>query len=796
MRKVFLLLILTLPLLLFSQKKTSEIYTISGKILDLETNKPIEDATIIFKGQDSVQIKCGAISNAKGNFSIDVNEGTYYATVEYLSYKSKKLNISTINRDLNIGVVFLEVDTEFLKEVEVLSEKKAIDFKANKMIFNVGKDISASGSSTTEILNNIPSINVNPDGEITLRGQNDVTVMINGRTSTMTKSEALKAIPAGSIENIEVLTSPGAKFKASSTGIINIILKKGKDEGLNASLTTTAGHKDYYGGLLTLNHKSKSINFFTNTSYSHSNPITTSNSKSEFFNMNNSSLFLNEKSEFDSKKNGFISTIGSDFYLSENTTLTSTFNFTKIASNSLGDTNTDFLDNTYTTTAINNRKYDRNFNNEIFEFIVDFEHNFTKEGRKLTSYIQFLKDDETKENNVTNTNATFTNEIYTEIAKLQNLVVDFSYITPFGKASSLSIGYTGEFGEFPIDYMGTFTDKNMDYHENIHATYFEYEYESDKFYFSTGVRGEFQESTLDYLDINSTIDKKHNGIFPSSSINYNFNDTNNINLSFKTGMQRLSPLKMQPYEEKISETSSYKGNETLEPVKFYMLDLSYAFSKLNFTISPNLFFQNYQDFWQDVTYETGEQINGINKLITTPENTGNLNYYGLNITSTLKVNNTLNFTSNLYLVNFDRTGTFETINTANQTIVKNFNNSNWTGSASLLTQIKINNLFDFQINAKHQLKSENLYFSRKARTYASLAINKDLFEKEASINLTVDDLFLSNTTNRDRFDTNYFSKSLIENKYRTILLSFTYRFNQSKKDRRIDFDKKDFTPKY
>ena len=261
-------------------------------------------------------------------------------------------------------------------------------------------------------------------------------------------------------------------------------------------------------------------------------------------------------------------------------------------------------------------------------------------------------------------------------------------------------------------------------------------------------------------------------------------------------LRQNNPQIMQPYEEKISETSSYKGNETLEPVKFYSLSIDYTYSKTNFTISPNLFFQKYKGYWEEVTYETGEKVNGISKLITTPENAGDLNYYGANITSTLKVNNVLNFTSNIYLVNFDRTGTFETINMANQTIVKNFNNSNWTGSASLLTQIKINNLFDLQVNAKHRLKSEDLYFSRKARTYASLAINKDIFEKEASISLTIDDLFLSNTTNRDRFDTNYFSKSFIENKHRTILLSFTYRFNQSKKDRRIDFDKKDFIPKY
>ena len=223
MRKVILLLILIVPTLLFSQKKKSEIYTVSGKILDAITKKPIEDATIIFKDTDSTQIKCGAITNQHGIFSIDVIEGNYYASGEFLSYKLKKLNISTITRDLNIGSVELEIDTEFLNEIEVVSEKRGIEFKTNKMVFNVERDISSAGSSATEILNNIPSISVDPDGGVSLRGQNGVTVMINGKTSSMSKNDALKSLPAGSIEKIEVITNPGAKFKASSNGVINII---------------------------------------------------------------------------------------------------------------------------------------------------------------------------------------------------------------------------------------------------------------------------------------------------------------------------------------------------------------------------------------------------------------------------------------------------------------------------------------------------------------------------------------------------------------------------------------------
>ncbi len=260
MRKIFLLLIILTPLLNFSQTN-NPIYTISGKIVDSSTKLPIEDATIIFKSIDSNKIMYGGITNKRGRFEVDLAKGTYNASVEILPYKTKKLNISSITRDLNIGTVELELKTEFLDEVEVIAEKSTLEFKRNKQVFNVGKDISSTGASVSEILANIPSVDIDPNGNIKLNGRDDVAVMINGKLSTLSKSDALKSLPAGSVEKIELLNNPGASYSATMGAIINIILKKGKEEGLNASLTGTGGFKDYYGGLLTLNHKSKKLIF-------------------------------------------------------------------------------------------------------------------------------------------------------------------------------------------------------------------------------------------------------------------------------------------------------------------------------------------------------------------------------------------------------------------------------------------------------------------------------------------------------------------------------------------------------
>lgn len=796
MRGILLLLIILTPLLNFSQENKNPTYTISGKIIDAISKKPLEYATVVFKNLDSDQIKFGCITNHRGNFSIVIEEGAYNATVEYIAYKTKKINISTVNRDFNIGTILLELDTEYLDIIEITAEKRALEFKPNKLVFNVERDISAAGSMAIDILNNIPSVSVDPDGNISLRGQDNITIMIDGRISLLTKYEALKSLPAGSIEKIEVITNPGAKYKATSFGIINIILKKGKNHGLNASITATGGYKDYYGGLLTLNNKSNQMNFFTTASYFHRNPVRLANSENEYFNNNNSSIFLNEYSENNNKADVFYSTIGADFYLSDRSTLTATINYQNIDNIGNSTTETDFFDASKRLIESNNRSHLEKFDDEIVEFIIDFEHHFKKEKQVLTSSITYSKDDETYVNNIDNTNEGFTNEDYSIKNTLKSTFFDIQFSNSFNEISNYTIGYNGEFGKIPFSYSNVSNNNDINYSEDIHAVFVTYDHEGEKIYYELGLRAEFAESKIDYINLNTSQKKQYNDLFPSVYLEYNFNDSKNIYLNFSKKIQRPTYDKLQPYEQKISETSSYIGNEKLDPVYADLINLAYTYSGDKIIFAPSFFFNRYTGYWQDVTYETGEQVNGVIKIITTPVNIGTVNYYGVNLSTILKASKSLNFTGNILLANFDQSGTFETINTANTTIIKDYNYTSLNGSISLLTQLKIPNVFDFQTNIKHHLISKGAFSTRKAYTYASAAIYKDIFHKNASISLTVDDLFKSNKTNRDRFDDAYFSKSILENKYRTVLLSFTYRFNQSKKDRKIDFDKKDVKPNY
>jgi outer membrane receptor protein involved in Fe transport len=796
MRKLFFMLLISIPTLIFSQQKKTPLYTISGKIIDASTKLPLEDATIIFKSLDSTIINSGAITNQKGKFSVEVIKGDYNAIIEFLSYKTKKIKISSITNNLNIGTIELELDTELLAEIEIIGEKSTIEYKQNKVIYTVGKDIASNGGVATDILNNIPAVSVNPNGDITLRGFETPTVLINGKTSSLSKTDALKTIPANAIETIEVLTNPSAKYKSSATGIINIILVKEKDQGLNASITAAGGYKDYYGGMLTLNHKAKKVNFFTNTSYFHRNPIKIAFYKNEYFNNNNTISFLNEESENNNKDNGFTSVIGADFNLSDKATLATKINYTNISNEGATTTNSTIFDASKTKVSDNFRHHIGKFDDEIFEFIVDYEQLFNKEGQKLSVSYMLTNDNEVYNNIITNSNDVFTTEDYIEDNTLKNHEFSINFTNPIGESSTLTFGYLGEFGEIPFNFSGTLGDNIIDFSENINAGFVEFENEGEKFYFGIGLRAEFSTYKINYLTPNTTVNKTFNDFFPSTYLEYSLSENKSLSLSYNRAIRRPIYSELQPFEQRFSETLTYKGNPNLNPVYIDATTLTYTYYGNKITLSSSLFFNSYADYSQLVTYDTGNQLDGVNKLIKTYENLGKVDYYGVSLTAIIRASKKLNFTANANVYNFDQTGSFETINEVNQPIFIDFTQANLNGSFSLLTQLKLPNFINLQTNIQHNLISEGAISTRKAYTYANATISKDILQKNASINLTVDDIFLSNKIDRDRFDVNYFSKSLTQNKFRTIILSFTYRFNQSKKSRKINFDKKEIKPNY
>ncbi|MGY0426717.1 MAG: carboxypeptidase-like regulatory domain-containing protein, partial [Polaribacter sp.] len=242
---------------LFSQKKLKNTnITISGKVVDATTNQPLEYATIIIKNTKTQKIS-GGITDANGNFSIQTPKDIYEIKIEFISFKPVKFPKQNIATNKNLGIIKLHENTNSLNEIVVVAEKSTVDIRLDKKIYNVGKDMTVKGGTASDVLDNVPSVNVDTEGTVSLRGNENVRILINGRPTAsigLNSADALKQLLSDATVRIEVITSPSARYDAEGTaGILNIILKKGKSFGFNGSVNVTVGNPKSYQSSVNLN---------------------------------------------------------------------------------------------------------------------------------------------------------------------------------------------------------------------------------------------------------------------------------------------------------------------------------------------------------------------------------------------------------------------------------------------------------------------------------------------------------------------------------------------------------------
>ena len=264
MNKLTLVLALFLcTSILFAQK--SQDFTISGKVVDKAAGVPLEYATITVKDRNNAQDVEGGITDPSGNFSVSVPAGDYSIKIEYISFQPIILQRS-ISEDLNLGTIQLEFAASDLEEVTVVAETTTVDVRLDKKIYNIGKDLTTAGGTVSDALNNVPSVSVDVEGGISLRGNENVRILINGKPSALAgfgSTDVLGQLPADAIERVEVITSPSARYDAEGTaGILNIILRKEKTLGFNGSFQASGGTPTNASITSNLNYRTNKFNIF------------------------------------------------------------------------------------------------------------------------------------------------------------------------------------------------------------------------------------------------------------------------------------------------------------------------------------------------------------------------------------------------------------------------------------------------------------------------------------------------------------------------------------------------------
>ncbi|MGY8940275.1 MAG: carboxypeptidase-like regulatory domain-containing protein, partial [Flavobacteriales bacterium] len=431
---------------------------VSGKIIETQTNLPLEYATITFFSRVENKVKSGGITDLDGNFSIPIPQGIYDVSVEYFSFENiKKLNIN-FNQDTNLGTLKMNSDLQALDAVDIIVDKTTVEIKLDKKIYNVGRDLTIRGGSVSDVLDNIPSVSVDIEGNVALRGNGNVRILINGKPSGLVglnSTDALRQLPADAIEKVEIITSPSARYDAEGTaGILNIILRRSKILGLNGAVIINSGYPNQLGASGNINYRTGSVNIFNNSGYSYRESPGSSGVKTEFFNteydedgiliQDSPNTFRNEFRTFERIRKGFNSNTGVEWYITPTTSLTTAFLATKSDNSNESFNRSETLDLTGTIISESVRYDPETELDQTTQFSVNFDKQFHgNREHRLTFDFQVENNSEDERSIIYNDGIAA--ERVRTIEDQKRVLIQSDFTFPINDKTRLEVGYNNRF---------------------------------------------------------------------------------------------------------------------------------------------------------------------------------------------------------------------------------------------------------------------------------------------------------------------------------------------------------------
>ena len=766
-----------------------------GKVTDSETSEPLEYTTISLVNERFPNRIQGGITDVNGNFDIEIFPGKYNITIEYIGFNKVTLENRVIKETTSLGDFKLNINSESLDEVELLGERTEVEIRLDKRIYNVGKDITVRGGSVTDVMDNIPSVSVDIEGNISLRGNNNVRILINGKPSGLvglSGSAALRQLPAESIEKVEVVTSPSARYEASGTaGILNIILKKEELVGFNATFIGNVGIPENLGGTATLNWRTKKLNLFSTTTYRNQKSLGGGVFNSEYFNGNLPSSFANETRDYDRIRKNYFINLGAEYYINDKTSLTIS-GFVRDSDNS-SDANTEIDDlnaNGDVLSTVNRLQEEAEEDNSS-QLTLNFTKKFNDDGHELVAEIQLQKSAEDEFADISNSDSP--SETAGTLESQTRNLFQLDYVWPIDKNTQFEFGYRGDFSSQENDYEiaikenGRFIiDTNLSnvllFEQNINALYTQYGKKINKFSYLLGLRMENTNIVIDQKTTNDFKEKKYTNFFPTVNLSYEFSEEENITLGFSRRIRRPRSWSLNPFPSRSSVTFFRQGNPDLNPSYSSTFDFGYLKRWEKLTLNGSAYYQKATQVITRITEATGEVVRvsedpiiEIPSLRATSINLAENNRLGTEFTLTYTPSRKFRLSGNFNIFNSETIGTYNN-QVFDAEIVSWFAriNGNVTLPKGWTAQLRG---FYRGPNATAQSKSKGFFV-------LSGAINKDILNKKGTLSFNASDLlnsrFYRNTTTTELF-TNY---SEFQWRRPSYVMTFTYKINERKNQRR------------
>ncbi|MCR9286355.1 MAG: TonB-dependent receptor family protein [Bacteroidetes bacterium] len=780
---------------------------IKGQIIDVDNESPLEFATVtVFSKKDSSMVT-GGISDEKGNFQLDTKKGSYYAQVDYISFKTRTIEEVNFDKNnvANLGVVAMMSDAETLNEIEVRAEKSLMQISLDKKVFNVGKDLANRGGTAENILDNVPSIAVDIEGGVSLRGSGNVRILINGKPSGAVRNgnaNGLRSIPANLIDRVEVITNPSARYEAEGmAGIINIVLKKEEGKGLNGSFDLSVGRPQELGGAINLNYRKKNFNWFTNIGVRYRNGPGNGYSYQEFYNQDTlpSGEIIDRTDITDLRREterGGLSgnfRFGADYYFNPKNILTTALNYR------IGDEDNftdlvykDYLNDLNNLKLVTLRRDDEFEEEQDLEYALTFKRLFEGKGHELVADVRYEEDVEEE-------GSDFREEYYQadflptgkadSLQRSRNkesngrLSIQIDYVKPFSKDNKFELGYRSSFRSIDNDYkVEEFDDtvwKDIEglsndfiYDENIHAVYSQYGDKFGMFSYQVGVRAEYSDVTTELLETNEINPRDYFNLFPSAFLGYELANNNALQASYSRRIRRPRFWDLNPFFTFSDNRNFFSGNPDLDPEFTDSYEISHIKYWEKGSLSSAIYYRHTKDVIQRIRIGNAQD----NTTTTRPENLATRDSWGFEFNYSYKPFDwwSMNGDMNFYCSITEGTYVSET-----ETLDLYADAFSWNGR--LTSKMTVFTSIDFQLTGNYRAPRETTQGRTRAMYHVDLGFSKDILKNNGTLTLSVRDLLNSRKRRYTNFGDDFFSEGEFQWRQRQITMSLNYRINQKKK---------------
>lgn len=759
--------------------------TITGKVFDLASKSPIEYANVVVLSSKDSSLVNGTISDSTGLFSLNrIPYGNYYLDVRFIGFNNQRfeIQISPDRPNYDAGKIFLKSSVFKLNDVVVQGERSPVTYQIDKKVIDVNKMQTVISGNAADVLQNIPSITTDIEGNVSLRGNSNFTVLIDGRPSVIGAQDALQQIPASSIEKIEIITNPSAKYDPEgASGIINILLKKNQNLGLSGIVNGNAGLRNKYGCDFLFEYKTSSYNLNFGMDYNRRFSPGTRNEESRFI-TNNSTSYLNSNGDMEWGRTSYGIRGGIEYNFDDKNYLNVGFRFGKREGprNSYLDYTQWSQINTQKQFYENNTSAKRSGNHNSLNFT--YLHKFSSTGHEIKGEFDFGYDN----GDESNTAEQFSNSIQTggkkttESGPSKEFEGKLEYTLPLSETSKFEAGYQGraeitndrtEFFEFNpqtnvYEFQSLFSN-SIDYKNSDHAFYSIYSDNFGPIGLQGGLRTEYTFRTVTFSSQEFSINRWD--LFPSFHSSYKISEGTQMMASYTRRIQRPHGWSLEPFLTWMDANNVRRGNPGLKPEFIDSYDAGVQTSVGDISFSADMYYR--------VTHNKVEDIRSVyqeNVTLNTVENVGSDNSLGsefMVILDPVEFWN-VNLMANLY--NYKIEG---------KLFNEDFSRESFNWNARFNNVLRLGTSTQMQLNLNYNGPRVSSQGKWKESFSTDVSLKHDLFDKKLSLILQVRDLFRSAKHEFTTQGPDFYSYNYMKRESPIVMLSVRINFNNYKPKR-------------